>query len=185
MVRCTSNLLINSLPYSDLQLRFAGPWGLDYLNKSEKWNWTFVGAAITGSQSSESCNFDNLRYYNMLHAKPSALLAFCVSSSDVDPQCFQVPRLVAHPHSWRACLRQWPRESLSWVLGYLHHFPYWHCEVNPVEWDSVSCFMAMGSQICCQERNKLGLEFSLNWCSFWKAYFGINYSDSKYQNRYW
>lgn len=97
MVRCTSSLLINPLPYSDLQLRFAGPWGLDYLNKSEKWNWTIVGAAITGSQSSESCNFENLHYYKMLHAKQSALLALCVSSLDMDPQCFPVPRLIAHP----------------------------------------------------------------------------------------
>lgn len=77
MVRCTSSLLINPLTYSDLQLRFAGPWGLDYLNKSEKWNWTVVDAAITGSQSSESCNFENLHYYKMLHAKQSALLALC------------------------------------------------------------------------------------------------------------
>lgn len=90
MVRWTSSLLINPLPYSDLQLRFAGPWGLDYLIKTEKWNWTFVGAAITGSQSSESGNFDNL-CYKMLHAKPSAVLALCVSSLDVDPQCLLVP----------------------------------------------------------------------------------------------
>lgn len=149
MVRWTSSLLINPLLYSDLQLRFAGPWGLDYLNMSEKWNWTFVGAALTGSQSSDSCNFDNLCYYKMLHAKPSALLTLCVSSLDVDPQCFLVPKLAAHP-----CLsipipgEQWPGESLSWVLGYLHHFPFWHHEVNLVEWDSASCFVPLGSWIC-------------------------------------
>lgn len=53
------------------------------------------------------------------------------------PSALLCARLVAHPCSSGPAPGElvlglvWPGETLSWVPGYLHRFPFWLWEINP------------------------------------------------------